>query len=40
MADNYLENHREEYERKKAIWLQKKHRIPRVRIEKPEDEAL
>lgn len=24
MADNYLERHREEYERKKADWLQRK----------------
>ena len=25
MADNYLENHRDDYERRKALWLQKKN---------------
>ncbi len=40
MADNYLEYHREDYERKKAAWLRKKHRGTRSSIEKPEDEAL
>ena len=42
MADNYLERHREEYERKKAVWLRKQRHLPLVKpqIEKPEDEAL
>lgn len=46
MADNYLEYHREEYEKKKSIWLQKKKRLPKniglnfSQIEKPADEAL
>ena len=26
MADNYLENNRDDYERRKALWLQKKNR--------------
>ena len=25
MADNYLEKHREEYEKRKALWLKKKN---------------
>ena len=42
MADNYLERHREEYEKRKAAWLQKKRRLPSSRSlpEKPDDEAL
>lgn len=42
MADNYLERHREEYERKKANWLRKQRHLPpqKRQIEKPEDEAL
>ena len=40
MADNYLEYHREDYERKKAEWLKKKRHCPHRSIEKPEDEAL
>lgn len=43
MADNYLENAREDYERRKAAWLRKKSHLPKQRtrlIEKPEDEAL
>lgn len=27
MADNFLEYHYEEYERKKALWLKKKKRM-------------
>lgn len=45
MADNFLERHREEYERRKAIWLRKKKLFMKKKpeeptIEKPEDEAL
>ena len=42
MTDNYLERHREEYERKKAAWLRKQRHQPPLKsqIEKPDDEAL
>lgn len=42
MADNYLENHYEDYLRKKAEWLRKKRHIPKIRkqLERPDDEAL
>lgn len=44
MADNYLEYHREEYEKRKALWLAKKrhakHSPIQRKIERPEDEAL
>ena len=30
MADGYLESHYADYERKKAAWLKKKNRLPRV----------
>ncbi len=43
MADNFLENHREKYEERKAQWLRKKKNMPRLQtrqIERPEDEAL
>lgn len=52
MADNFLEYHYEEYERRKAQWLAKsKHKTKSVskknngtlfatRIARPEDEAL
>ena len=43
MADNYLENHYEEYEAKKAEWLRKKKHLrkdQRIRINKPVDESL
>ncbi|MGG6544710.1 UNVERIFIED_CONTAM: dehydrogenase [Prevotella sp. 15_C9] len=44
MADNFLEKHYEEYQVKKAEWLRKKkhigYKIPKVKINKPEDEAL
>ncbi len=42
MADNFLERHHEEYEKRKADWLRrKKHLPPKSRnIPKPEDEAL
>lgn len=43
MADNFLERHREDYEKRKAAWLLKKKHIARKQkpaISKPEDEAL
>ncbi len=45
MADNFLERHREEYEKRKAAWLRKKKlfmtkKTKQSNIEKPEDEAL
>lgn len=44
MADNYLEYHREDYERRKALWLSKKsHKRPspkRTGIQRPDDESL
>lgn len=49
MADNFLEKHYEDYERRKAEWLQKKrHKSAKKiattkykqQIEKPTDESL
>ena len=42
MADNFLEKHYEDYERRKAEWLRRKRHLPRkaVKQQKPEDEAL
>ena len=42
MADNYLERHREDYEKRKQAWLRKKRHLPQVsqKINKPEDESL
>ncbi len=42
MEDNYLEWHRDEYEKKKAAWLRKKSHLPQkhTSIDKPEDESL
>ena len=44
MADNFLETHREEYERRKAEWLRRKRHFPKVKknptINRPDDEAL
>ena len=43
MADGFLEKHHEEYEARKAAWLQKKKHLPSVAkkgLERPEDEAL
>jgi len=42
MADNFLENHREEYEARKANWLRVKKGTPKSKknISKPEDESL
>ena len=41
MADNFLEKHYEDYERRKAEWLRRKRHLPRkvVKPQKPEDEA-
>lgn len=30
MADNFLENHRDEYEKRKALWLKKKNKTKRI----------
>ena len=42
MADGYLEKRQQDYEARKAAWLQKKAHLPKVRrnIEKQDDEAL
>lgn len=41
MADNYLENHYEEYLKRKAAWEKsRKLKSPVHRPEKPDDEAL
>ncbi|NPD92248.1 dehydrogenase [Prevotella sp. PMUR] len=42
MADNYLEKHREEYEKRKARYLLRKRHIKPcpIHLQKPEDEAL
>ena len=45
MEDNFLERHREDYEKRKDAWLRKKKRFPVIKggraiLEKPEDEAL
>ena len=42
MADNFLEYHREEYEKRKAKWLAKKRHaaVVKTNTQKPEDEAL
>lgn len=42
MADNFLEKHYEDYERRKAEWLRRKRHLLRkaVKPQKPEDEAL
>lgn len=42
MADNFLEKHYEDYERRKAEWLRRKRHLSRkaVKPQKPEDEAL
>jgi hypothetical protein len=42
MADNYLERHREEYEKRKEMWLRNKKHFPKIKrkLEKPDDEAL
>ncbi|MBM6993236.1 MAG: dehydrogenase [Prevotella sp.] len=42
MADNFLEQHREDYEERKAAWLRNKRHMPKVKrsLSKPEDESL
>jgi len=43
MADNFLERHREEYEKRKADWLRKKKQhLPANsrKLQRPDDEAL
>lgn len=44
MADNFLETHRAEYEKRKAQWLKKKKygfaSKVRVSLERSEDESL
>ena len=43
MADGYLEQHQQEYEKRKAQWLRKKKHLPQMKspaIGRPEDEAL
>uniref|UniRef100_A0AB33JIA0 Dehydrogenase n=1 Tax=Prevotella sp. GTC17262 TaxID=3236797 RepID=A0AB33JIA0_9BACT len=44
MADNFLERHRQEYEKRKAEWLRKKRGLPRLKLQggiaRAEDEAL
>lgn len=34
MADNFLERHQLEYEKRKADWLRKKKHIPKRKVEK------
>jgi len=31
MADNFLERHREEYEKKKEEWLRKQKHLPKIK---------
>lgn len=43
MADGYLEARQQDYEARKARWLQKKAHLPKLQkrlIAKPDDEAL
>ena len=43
MADGYLEKHQQDYEARKAAWLQKKKHLPKTfaeRLQRPDDEAL
>lgn len=42
MADGYLEKQREQYEFRKAAWLNKKLHLPKhhKQLNRPEDEAL
>lgn len=32
MADNYLEKHQLEYEKRKAEWLRKKKHLPKINL--------
>lgn len=41
MADNYLENHYEDYLRRKAAWEKSRKHTPSVhKPERPDDESL
>lgn len=42
MADNYLERHREEYEKRKIAWVRKQKHLPikKIYLKRPEDESL
>ena len=40
MADGYLESHQQEYEKRKAAWLQKKKHVMKRNIQRPDDESL
>ncbi|MGN0069261.1 MAG: dehydrogenase [Prevotella sp.] len=42
MADNYLERHYEEYEKKKENWIRRQRHLPpkKFKKEKPENESL
>ena len=43
MADNFLERHREDYEKRKAAWLRRKKHLPKIKqptLQRPDDEAL
>lgn len=33
MADNFLEKHRDEYEKRKALWLEKKNKTKRIYLD-------
>lgn len=36
MADNFLERHQQEYEKRKAEWLRKKKHIPKKKVKEGE----
>lgn len=43
MPDNFLERHREDYEKRKAAWLRRKKHLPKIKqpaLQRPDDEAL
>lgn len=43
MADGFLENHHEDYERRKQAYMRKKKHLAPIKsrqIERPDDEAL
>lgn len=42
MADNFLERHREEYEKRKMAWLRKQKHLPpqKYKSNRPKDENL
>ena len=43
MADNFLERHREDYEKRKAAWLRRKKHHPKIQqpaIQRHDEEAL